>query len=133
MIKQISIERTMCYGECPVYKATLYASGRVVYDGKYFVAKEGRNEWKITNEKVEELFKYLIKRGIFKLNDNYTSHELTCQASCITKIKLKDGTKKTIEHYFGDSSAPKLLTTIENKIDHLLGTPEYTVFIIFSR
>ena len=37
----ITLERTACFGVCPVYKLTVYGDGRVVYEGKRFVRVEG--------------------------------------------------------------------------------------------
>ena len=37
----ITLERTACFGVCPVYKLTIYGDGRVLYDGIRFVRTEG--------------------------------------------------------------------------------------------
>src|SRR4051812_50068887 len=53
----ITIERTRCYGDCPVYSAQIYADGAVVYTGKMFVKETGERRFKIPQEKVQELIK----------------------------------------------------------------------------
>ena len=37
----ITLERTTCFGVCPVYTLTIYGDGRVVYEGTRFVRTEG--------------------------------------------------------------------------------------------
>jgi hypothetical protein len=128
MIKQVSIERTPCFGCCPVYKAMLYKSGRVVFDGWDYVSKIGRHEWQIPKERVGELFDHLTKRGYFRLNfDVCDENQITCCSSTITSVWLKDGTRKSVDHYHGNGKVPKILTTIENKIDHIIGTAEFII------
>lgn len=38
----IRLERTSCFGECPVYTVTIDARGNVIYDGARAVRVEGR-------------------------------------------------------------------------------------------
>ncbi len=37
----ITLERTACFGACPVYTLSIYADGTVVYNGERFVDVEG--------------------------------------------------------------------------------------------
>lgn len=38
--KTIQLERTMCFGECPVYKVEILSDGTVNYNGEMFVEKK---------------------------------------------------------------------------------------------
>lgn len=40
-------------------------------------------------------------------------------------MKFEDGAVKKVNHYFGDSSAPAVLTWLEEKIDEIAGTEPY--------
>jgi hypothetical protein len=53
----ISLERTSCFGECPVYSVTIDAKGNVTYDGKRFVRVEGRTTDRIPATSVAALSK----------------------------------------------------------------------------
>jgi hypothetical protein len=125
MIKRLTIERTPCFGFCPVYSASVSESGEVEFYGQDYVAKKGHYKWNIDLKILDKLFTYLQKRGFFGLNDNYNRCDYTCNASCITSVQLRDGTIKKIDHYHGDTTAPQILKTIENKIDLMLGLYEY--------
>jgi len=49
---KITLERTECYGFCPIYTLTIQGDGTVVYDGKDFVKTKGRVEITIPKEKI---------------------------------------------------------------------------------
>jgi hypothetical protein len=125
MIKRLTIERTECFGTCPVYSASVSETGEVEFYGQDYVEKKGHYKWNIDPKVLDKLFNYLQKRGYFELKDNYNRSDYTCNPSCITGVQLRDGTIKTIDHYYGDTTAPHILTTIENKIDLMLGLHEY--------
>src|SRR6185436_11964809 len=38
----IRLERTACFGECPVYVVTIDARGNVTFEGRHFVRVEGK-------------------------------------------------------------------------------------------
>src|SRR5215510_2865259 len=53
----ITIERTSCFGSCPVYSAQIHADGSVVYLGKRDVKEIGERRFKISQENLQELIK----------------------------------------------------------------------------
>jgi hypothetical protein len=125
MIRRLTIERTPCFGFCPVYSASVRETGEVEFHGQDYVAKKGHYTWSIDPKVLDKLFTYLQKKGYFELGDNYNRCDYTCNPSCITSIQLRDGTTKKIDHYHEDTTAPHILTTMENKIDSMLGLHEY--------
>jgi hypothetical protein len=117
----ITLERTSCFGTCPIYSVQIFEDGKVVYEGKHFVAVEGRQVSKIPSEKIQELIHKFLTIDYFSLQDKYET------------IKNKDGTetvafdlpatytslrmgsrKKKIKDYFG---TPDRLRELENEID----------------
>lgn len=120
----ITLERTACFGTCPVYTLTIQGDGTVVYDGKEFVKTKGTSETSITQEKIEQLISEFEKVDYFSLNDSYTERTITDAQSVITSITI-DGKPKTIEHYHGDFSAPKQLTELEDRIDEIVNSEQW--------
>ncbi|KAB3530299.1 hypothetical protein F8154_13995 [Alkaliphilus pronyensis] len=55
MFDYIRLERTMCYGTCPVYNVTVNKDGKVKYEGEMYVYRIGKHQWKISNKKVKQL------------------------------------------------------------------------------
>ena len=121
----ITIQRSSCYGPCPIYSAKIYADGSVVYVGKEFVKEIGERRFKITPERVQELIKEFQRIDYASLKDKYDADEngnsLTDLPTTITSICL-DGKKKKVVNYFG---APRKLDELEDKIDSLAGLYNY--------
>ena len=120
----ITLERTACLGECPIYTLTIHGDGTVVYEGKDFVKTKGREESIISKEKIEELILEFNRADYFSLKDNYVEHTMTDAHSVITSITI-NGKVKIIEHYHGDLSAPEALFLMENKIDEIVNSDQW--------
>ena len=125
--KTIYLERTLCDGDCPVYKVKINADGTVKLTREHHLnGSVNSQKWTIDTEKIEELNRIIHKYGYFSLKKNTENlFFATDHPYCITKIELRDGTKRKIEHYLGDNVYPKRLTTIENWIDRLIETEIY--------
>ncbi len=50
-----SIERTACYGQCPMYKARFMDNGEVIYVGRRFVEKIGTYKGLISAEEIQAI------------------------------------------------------------------------------
>src|SRR5262245_2191770 len=46
----VTLERTICFGACPAYSASVDASGLVQYDGTQCVAVNGHRESRLSQE-----------------------------------------------------------------------------------
>jgi len=112
----ITLERTACYGTCPVYTLTIYGSGTVIYEGKDFVKTEGSVESTISEEKINQLVSEFDKVDYFSLNDSYVERVITDAPSAITSITF-GGKTKTIEHHHGD--------LMENRIDEIVNSAQW--------
>jgi hypothetical protein len=120
----ITLERTACYGKCPVYKLTVYGSGAVIYEGKDFVRTTGKAEETISQEQIKQLVSEFEKANYYSLNDNYMEVAITDLPYVNTSIAM-DGKTKSIKHYCGDISAPEQLTELENRIDEIVNTDQW--------
>lgn len=121
----ITLERTACYGTCPIYTVTIYGDGRVDYDGDQFVDVPGVQTAQIEPKIVVELVEFMLNNGYLELEDAYTDYKITDMPSVITSLMV-NGQSKRIEHYFGDDSAPLILRQIENRIDEVADSPQWT-------
>lgn len=118
----ITLERTACFGACPIYGLTVYGDGRVEYEGVRFVDVTGRQTSTLSPSQVRELAAALEQAGYFNLKDDYTV-PVTDLPTTITSVTL-GGRTKTIRNYggcFGDlegaEKAPQALCDFEAKID----------------
>jgi hypothetical protein len=117
---RITLERTACFGTCPVYTVTIAGDGRVVYEGRQFVGVSGRRQWTIDPAVVQALVDEIGKSGFFEMKDEYTAR-VTDMPTTYTDVTI--GVRhKRIKDY---SNAPALLREIEKRIDEVSGVLRY--------
>ena len=122
----IKLERTACFGECPVYTVTIDARGNVTYDGGRFVRVEGRQTDRIPVSGVAAILATAERIGFFGLRDQYrfiqnpdgTSTSVTDQPTTFVTI-TRNGRSKRVEDYIG---APGGLKQLERQIDEAART-----------
>ena len=124
-----SLERTACFGSCPVYKVIVSSDGSVVYEGKQYVRIKGTRRRKIEPEAVKDLLQQFIDSDYFKFKENYSSiknadgTETTVTDLPTTTTSLTLGNrKKQVVDYVG---APKKLKELEEKIDEVAGVKRW--------
>lgn len=125
---EIELERTACFGTCPVYSVTINQDGQVVYSGEAFVQTTGEHHSQISSAKVGELRRAVERIDFFKLKDRYTEMGATDMPSAILQLTL-NGRTKIVEHYFGDFDAPQALFELETEIDRITNSAQWTEFI----
>ncbi|MBD2744852.1 DUF6438 domain-containing protein [Coleofasciculus sp. FACHB-1120] len=119
----LTLERTACFGFCPIYKLTVYGNGKVVYEGKRFVKVTGTRTTTISKTAARKLIADFQKLNYFKLQDSYTGGH-TDDPSAITSLRM--GKKQKIVHYYLPSpDAPTQLTELENKIDTVVNSKQW--------
>src|SRR5262249_55081142 len=103
----ITLERTVCFGECPDYKLTITADGAVVFEGRRFVKQEGVTiKSAITQDQLKRLMAEFDRVKFFSLEDDYMNNPRVCayyrtdNPSAFTSIRI-DGKSKTVRHYHG--------------------------------
>ena len=120
----ITLERTACFGTCPVYKLTITGNGTVVYEGRDFVEVKGEQTSNISPAQVQDLVAAFEQADFLTLTD-YTEQKVTDLPYVITSITI-GGQTKTVNHYYGDDSAPQQLTDLESKIDEIVNSKQWT-------
>ena len=104
----IALERTACYGDCPVYKIEIYKDNSGIYHGKRFVQKIGYYNFQLTKSEVLNILQTADDIEFNKMKNEYIEaiSDLPTTFICIKEKKIKD--------YFG---APKTLKELEELID----------------
>jgi hypothetical protein len=125
----VRLERTACFGECPVYTVTIDGRGNVRYEGTRFVRVEGRQSDRIPVSRVAAILAAAEQIGFFELRDQYRVVENRDGSSTIvtdlpsTFVTIsRDGRTKRIEDYFG---APEGLKQLERQIDETARTKRW--------
>lgn len=123
--KSITLQRTACYGYCPVFSLVVFSDGHVLFDGEHFVEKKGKHSWTIGVDAIMALNNAISKHGYFTMIEKSEAKEMTCMPTCITSILMEDGTFREINHDFGCNIFPKKLDAFEIKIEKIVGADKY--------
>jgi hypothetical protein len=121
----ITLERTACFGTCPVYTITILEDGTVNYEGGDFVDVTGKQTSELTPETVQQMVAAFEKAGYFDWKEIYDTQSVTDLPTVNTSV-TRDGVKHSITHYMGDNSAPLALTFLEQWIDEMAHTQLWT-------
>lgn len=149
----LSMKRSGCFGECPIYDLTIQSDGKVIFEGKKYTKTIGKAESKLEKEKIKKLIAEIGKANFFSLDDSYNYESKNCPLSMsdhpnITLYIKLDGKEKTINHDWGcwkdspltspDSNGssvmqenwkptifPQKLYLLENKIDEIVETKRW--------
>lgn len=119
----ITLQRTACFGFCPMYKVTIYGDGKVVYEGERFVKETGTRTTKISRAAVQQLVKEFKQANYFTLSDNYTGGH-TDAPSAITSLTLGKQ-QKLVHHYMASPDAPETLKALEDRIDQVVNSQQW--------
>jgi hypothetical protein len=117
--KLVTLDRTACYGWCPVYSIAVYTDGTLEYNGVSWVKTKGKQKAKVTQAQLAALEKAFADAGYLALADTYTNRDVTDNPSCNTSFLAK-GKRKSVAHYHGDRSAPEKLAKLEERVDAIV-------------
>ena len=118
---EITLERTGCYGTCPVYSVTIHSDGTVIYEGKHFVRILGIQTYTIPEESVTELVGMFYEINYFSLHDRYDV-SVTDLPTVITSITIGNETKR-VSNYA--NAGPPRLYELESKIDEITDSQSF--------
>jgi hypothetical protein len=109
-----TIERTSCFGSCPIYKVTVMDNGELIFVGKRFVERIGTYTTLLTEDDLKAIRQMAEDVGYFKLQDAYPTL-VADFPKCITSVNT-DGKKKSI---LNGENAPRDLIGFERFLDGL--------------
>ena len=106
----ISLQRTACFGTCPIYKIEILSDGSGIYTGTRFVENIGITEFSLSKTQLSLILTQAEAIGFTNMKGEYSEPISDLPT---TFIQIKD---KKIRDYTG---APKTLKNLENLIDQL--------------
>ena len=115
-ISEIGLERTGCFGSCPVYSVVISDDLTIKYVGEKHVPHAGEFHGKIRSYNYHNVAEAIDAFGYMTLADMYTM-EITDQSTVYTTI-VQDGMRKVVCNYA--DAGPRELWIIEELIDGLL-------------
>ena len=126
----ISLERTPCFGSCPVYRVTISRGGMVRFQGTRFVGHVGADSAQIAKEAVDSLLADFDRGGFYDFEEQYVSGAPGCGLYATdlpsANTAVNDGSRdKRVQHDRGCSEAPQALSALEDRIDEVAGTARW--------
>ncbi|MGD8781393.1 MAG: DUF6438 domain-containing protein [Ignavibacteria bacterium] len=123
----ITLERTACFGTCPIYSLSIYENGKTKYFGLEYVEQTGLHQSNISESDLNFLVSFALDNGYSDLQNEYrtiidTAEDGTPIVLTVSDLPTKitslviNGNRKIVENYFG---APEWLSSFENKIDSI--------------
>jgi hypothetical protein len=116
----ITLERTACRGNCPVYSMTVFGDGTIEYEGYLNVPVKGKRIGTIPKDSILSLLNAIEKVNVNELQATYLKQGVTDMPSVLFKvIHTKNGIirGKSITDYQGDDTAPEALRMLYNQMD----------------
>ncbi len=120
---QVSLYRQGCFGPCPIYTVSVFASGRIEFEGSAFVCAKGLQSAQIERDVANKLLGDLESAGFFALT--WTPGALIADAPSATTTLVRQGRTHRTERNHGDPHAPRILRRMEKVIDEIAGTARW--------
>jgi hypothetical protein len=121
----ITLERTACFGTCPIYTVTILEDGTVNYVGADFVEVTGEQTSQIDPQLVEQMVAEFEAAGYFDWDAAYDAQTVTDMPTIITSV-TRDGETHQVTRYAGDGNAPIALPFLELWVDIVANTGLWT-------
>jgi Domain of unknown function (DUF6438) len=127
----VTLERTACFGRCPVYRIAVSPNGEVSYEGRAHVRHLGQARGQVPADTVHALLSELERAGYFSFATRYAAAEPACGRyatdlpTAITTVRLNDRSRRIV-HDYGCADAPGALRVLERRIDEVLKSEQWT-------
>ncbi len=115
-----SIEKTACFGSCPVYKAEIYNSGRLVFNGIRNTKLSGKYCSTIDKRQLENLTKAFQHNNYMNFNDAYTSRAKDLPTT-VTYFNFEGRQKKVVDY----DKAPAELKILERMLENIVDSASW--------
>ncbi|MDQ3536037.1 MAG: DUF6438 domain-containing protein [Bacteroidota bacterium] len=116
----IYMERTQCYGSCPVYSYHIFENGKAQYLAKENVEKIGTFYTILSEEKMEALIDMFYRYEFFEFENRYV--DLITDLPTTYIYFSHNGLEKKITDYHG---APVQLKNLEKEVDEFMQSLEW--------
>jgi len=114
----IELERTACFGTCPVYSVRIYADGKIVWHGNSYVNSRGAMTTQVGSRESRALIDKLKAAGFWGLCNSY-SQMVSDFPTTLTRLHIGNA-EKQVSNYA--NSAPTWLQDFEIAIDAFADT-----------
>lgn len=115
----VTIKKTICFGACPIYEATIFDDGTVWYDGEEHVKYIGHKKFNLSEGDILDIQNAINTSNFFELEDEYDG-EVTDLPSTYLTVSINGNTKKIRVRYDVPKKLDILIDIIHRKITNKL-------------
>ncbi|MFV0247889.1 MAG: DUF6438 domain-containing protein [Tenacibaculum sp.] len=72
----VSLRKTACFGDCPVYEVLIDKQGKLIYKGLKYVSKTGVHKFDLTETELKTLKEKLVKENFKNFKELYDNSEI---------------------------------------------------------
>lgn len=118
---QLVMERTPCYGTCPIYTVTIDArTGEVDFKGRRFVELEGHYRKTISEAQLRKLWQQLNDSNFWEMKPKYDDPRVSDVPNRIIQFRnLEPGTDKPEQKVVGRYQTPQAFDDLAHLIDQI--------------
>jgi hypothetical protein len=125
---EIKLQRTACYGNCPIYQVTVRGDGQIDYEGFANVRSMGKQNANIPADSAALLLSELQKMNFYELKHTYTQQNITDLSTVLLTLSYTvngETFSKQIVDYQGDTSTPAELRAFYTHLEQICGTSRW--------
>ncbi len=115
------IEKTACFGECPVYTLSVYKDRAVILNAQQNLRLKGTYRSQLSDKRYQELVDLFMKHDFFSFKDRYTG-EVTDLPTTFITFSHAGQSKKIMDYY----RAPETLKSLESELHGLIDELSWT-------
>jgi hypothetical protein len=115
-VTEVGLERSPCFGTCPVYTVLIKSDGTFRYKGVSNAQRQGDHTGKVSTYEFNQLAQFIKDSGYSELQDSY-SRMVTDHPTVYTTVII-GGKRKVVSNYA--NAGPTKLWAVEELIDKLL-------------
>jgi hypothetical protein len=118
---RIKLERTACFGTCPVYTVEIHGDGTVIWNGGRFVKAMGVRRYRIPIARVRPLVEKFRAAHFYSAHDEYVDRGITDMPSATLTLTY-GGVTKQVRDYAGTRvGMPQAIKDLEAAVDEVAG------------
>ncbi len=114
-------QRTPCYGTCPAYTATVFADGRVEYEGQRFVPVLGKHTLRLPPATVADMLAAAQRINFSQLEERYSRNTSDLPATIITVHPAGQPAKSVFAEEGIPAGLQGYITYLKGQLDPLAG------------
>ena len=117
----ISLQRTACFGQCPVYKVEIFKDGTVKYKGTAYIKKRGQHEAVVSLAFIKNIQQKATVINYLSLSDKYPKGDnmITDIPSTISYVRIENEGKMITNNFDAPKELIEFERWLEKEIDGL--------------